>query len=162
MKGESHEIEDVLVLNPKPKPEKQIPWLKGTPSIEDTGFGKTLCFESWGGRLFYSDEGAVREQVEKFEEDYKTECRRSEEDPAGIYAEVTNFNDLYFLLGILPTPFGDTWGYNSHPKRSRNVHFKVELVKPTENIIADLLGCQVLIIEPEDDESYPDYYYREA
>lgn len=152
-------IEDILVAYPK----KTLPWLRNKhPSIEDTGRGTTLCYEAWGGRLFYSDEGAVREAVDKFVEDYTENCRRSEEDPAQTYVEVTNFNDLYALFGILPTHLGDAWGYNSSPDFARDLVFRVEMVYPTENEIADIFGCQVLIIEPYDDNTYPDYYYREC
>lgn len=151
-------IEDIIVAYPK----KKLNWLRNKhPSIEDTGRGTTLCYEAWGGRLFFSDEGAVREAVDKFVEDYAEYCRRSEEDPAQIYVEVVNFNDLYALLGILPTHLGDAWGYNSSPDYARDLVFRVEMVYPTENEIADIFGCQVLIIEPYDDNTYPDYYYRE-
>ena len=59
-------IEDILVAHPK----KRLPWYGKHPSIEDTGRGNTLCYEAWGGRLFFSDEGAVREAVDKFIENY--------------------------------------------------------------------------------------------
>ena len=59
-------IEDIIVAYPK----KKLNWLRNKhPSIEDTGRGTTLCYEAWGGRLFFSDEGAVREAVDKFVED---------------------------------------------------------------------------------------------
>lgn len=150
-------IEDILVAHPK----KRLTWYGKHPSIEDTGRGDTLCYEAWGGRLFFSDEGAVREAVDKFVENYDEMCLRTKEDPAHEYYDVTNFNDLYSLLGILPTHMGDAWGYSSSDDYSQDLHFRVEMVYPTENEIADLFGCQVLIIEPIDQGSYPDFYYRE-
>ena len=152
-----YKIEDILVAHPP----KYLPWLGKHPSIEDTGRGTTLCYEAWGGRLFYSDEGAVREAVDKFVEEYADMCRRTEEDPAHEYCDVMNFNDLYALLGILPTHLGDAWGYSSSEDYAVMLQFRVEMVYPTENDIADLFGCQVLIIEPYDTRTYPDYYYRE-
>ena len=150
-------IEDILVAHPK----KNLPWYGKHPSIEDTGRGTTLCYEAWGGRLFYSDEGAVREAVNKFVEDYTEMCRRSAEDPAHEFYDVTNLNDLYSLLGILPTHLGDAWGYSSSEDYALDLDYRVEMVYPTENEIADLFGCQVLIIEPYNPNSYPDFYYRE-
>lgn len=151
-------IEDILVAHPK----KHLSWLNKHPSIEDTGRGDTLCCEKWGGRLFYSDKGAVQEAVDKFVEDYLTDCQRAKDDPALEYGEVHNFNELYSLLGILPTPFGEVWGYNTNSDYARDIHFIVKMVNPTEDEIADALGCRILVIEPEEDLYYPDYYDREA
>lgn len=151
-------IEDIMAAHP----QRRLQWCSGHPSIEDTGRGDTLCYEAWGGRLFYSDPEAVKEAVDKWIEDYNEMCRKSEEDPANAFMDVTNFNDLYSLLGILPTHLGDAWGYNSSIDYARDLIFRVEMIYPTENEIADLFGCQILVIEPYDDSSYPDYYYRET
>jgi len=148
-------IEEVLAAHPK----RRLQWCNRHPSIEDTGLGDTLCYEAWGGRLFYSDPKAVEEAVEKWIEDYNEMCRKSAEDSANAFDDVTNFNELYSLLGILPTHLGDAWGYNSSVDYARDLDFRVEMVYPNENDIADLFGCQLLVIEPRDDGSYPDYYY---
>lgn len=150
-------IQAMLVAHPK----KYLNWHGKHPSIEDTGKGDTLCYETWGGRLFFSDPGAVKEETQKFVDDYKENCKRSEEDPAGIFFDVANFNDLYSLYGILPTHLGDAWGYNSSVDYAQDIDFAITLVKPGENEIADLFGREVLIIEPSNDESYPNYYYKE-
>ena len=152
-----YKIEDILVAHPP----RYIPWMNRHPSIEDTGRGTTLCFESWGSRFFYSDEGAVHESINKFCEDYRRECELARNDPTTAHIDVFNFNDLYVLLGIVPTPFGDAWGYNTCPDYARDVRFRVYTAYPTQNKIADLFGCQILIIEPEEELSYPDYYDRE-
>lgn len=151
-------IEELVAVRPR----RRLEWCGSHPSIEDTGLGDTLCYEAWGGRLFYSDPGAVQEAVDKWIEDYNEMCRKTEEDPANVMIDVTNFNDLYSLLHILPTHLGDAWGYSSSLDYARDLVFRVEMVYPTENEIADLFGCQVLIIEPCSDDSYPDYYYREC
>lgn len=150
-------IEDILVAHPK----KRLMWLGKKPSIEDTGRGDTLCCEKWGCRFFYSDEGAVREAVDKFVDDYIEKCQRALDDPAGEYSDVTNFNELYSLLGILPSPLGDSWGYSTSEGYTVNLDFKVDYVYPTEDEIADAFGCQILMIEPYDTNCYPDFYYRE-
>lgn len=151
-------IEDILVAHPK----KALKWHGKHPSIEDTGLGNTLCFEKWGGRFFFSDEGAVQEAVDKFVEDYTNACEMTENDPTGVNVEVFNFNDMYCLLHIVSTPFGAAWGYNTSRDYARPIEYKVHYVNPTEDEIANKFGCRILVIEPFDDDSYPDYYYREC
>ena len=143
-------------------PPKFFDWNGKRPSIEDTGKGDLLCFENWGGRLFRSNEDSVRKAVDKFVNDYTTGCRRSEEDPAHVYTEVYNFNDLYQLLGILPTTFGEAFGYTTSEYYVQNVRFRVEFIYPSKNFIAEQFGEPILLIEPADDESYPQYYYKEV
>jgi hypothetical protein len=88
-------------------------------------------------------------------------CRLAKEDPAHKGLDVTNFNDLYSLLGIVQTPFGDVWVYHSSPDYARDVRFRVYMAYPTKNPIADAFGCRILIIEPEEEVCYPDYCDRE-
>ena len=150
-------IEDVLVAHPK----KRLPWYGKHPSIEDTGRGDTLCYEAWGGRLFFSDEGAVREAVDKFCENYREMCELVRSDPTHETLDIMNFNDLYSLLGIVPSPFGDVWGYSTSEDYAVNLDFDVDYILPTENEVADAFGCKILRIEPSVSACYPDYYDRE-
>ena len=151
-------IKDMVVAHPTITPKYD----KRKLTIEDPGFGDTLCYEAWGGRLFFHDEDMVRDIVKRFEESYAEACLKSAEDPAGVYVEVFNYNDnLYYPLGILPTVLGDAWGYNSAIDYARDLHFNVTLTDPKTSEIAEQFGRPVLVIEPEDDDSYPDYYYRE-
>lgn len=150
-------ISDLYIAQPK----KYFNWHGKLPSVEETGKGDLLCYEAWGGRLFRSDEGAVREAVDKFVDDYRMGRMRTEEDPAHVYMEVYNFNDLYYLLGILPTHFGDAFGYTTVEDYAQDITFRVEFIYPSENEIAEQFGEPILVIEPVDDESYPQYYYKE-
>lgn len=145
----------------KAHPPKTFNWGGRLPTVEETGKGNLLCYEAYGGRLFRSDEGAVREAVEKFIDDYSTACLRSAEDPASVYVEVFSFNDLYNLFGILPTHFGDLFGYSSTPDAVQDLKFRVELCSPKDNFIAEQFGEDVLVIEPFDAYAYPCEYYKE-
>lgn len=100
------------LIEAKKSTDKNIaPW-EG-PSIEWTGKGMTLCFDTFSGRLFYSS----KEAVEKAQESFNT--RRSNE-------KRLNLNDLYEAYGIQKTHFGAQWGwpvgleYGSDPIRFIN------------------------------------------
>lgn len=143
-------------------PPKNFNWRGKLPTVEETGKGDLLCYEAYGGRLFRCSEEAVREAVEKFIDDYATGCLRSAEDPAHLYVEVYNWNDLYYLIGILPTHFGDAQGYSTDPDHAIDgIRMRIEMAYPSNHYIAEKFGEPVLIIEPEDEFSYPDFYYRE-
>ena len=130
-------------------------------TVEETGLGNTLCYEAYGGRLFRSDEGAVREAVDKFIEDYVRSCQNLDEDPAHRYYEVYNFNDLYSLLGILPTHFGDRWGYTNSEDYRMSLGFDITYVDDLKDTYFEEIGEPVLVIEPYSD-CYPLEYYREV
>lgn len=146
---------------PVAKPRDSFFWNGKHPSIEDTGRGDLLCYETWGARLFLSSEDAVRAAVKSFIEEYQQACRNSEEDPAHVYVEVFNFNDLYDKLHILPSTFGDKWGYESDEDHAVHLKFSIYILHPDDHAIASRFGRDVLIIEPADDDSYPDYCNRE-
>ena len=150
-------IQEIMVA----KPPKLFDWHGKLPTIEETGKGDLLCYETWGGRLFRDGEESVRKGVDEFVSDYQAACERAAADPTGMSVEVMNFNDLYNKFGILPTALGDAWGYNSDPDRVQDVRFRVEMIYPSTNFIAEQFGEQMLIIEPYYEDSYPDYFYRE-
>lgn len=130
-------------------------------SVEETGRGNLLCYEAYGGRFFRSDEGAVREAVDKFVEDYVKSCQMQDEDPAHMMYEVYNFNDLYSLLGIMPTHFGDRWGYTNSEDYRVDLGFDINLVENLDEPFFDVIKEPILVIEPLSD-SYPMEYYREV
>lgn len=157
-------ILDMMVAHPKGYDPGENDNLKFSPEItvEETGRGNLLCYEAYGGRLFRSDEGAVREAVEKFVADYKQACQMLDEDPAHVFFEVYNFNDLYMLLGICQTHFGDQWGYtNVEDWRVDDLDFDVYILEDTAGTMFEKFNEPVLIIEPGVN-SYPMECYREV
>ena len=153
-------IKDIPVAHP-PKHKEHIPWVNGSPSIEDTGTGDILCYEAWGARWFFASEEWVRKSVKEFCENYEDMCKRAAEDPAHQYADVANFNDLYRELGISESTLGDAWGYSTSEDYAVDLEFNMEYVYPTENELADRFGCRIFVIEVKDPSCYPDFYYRE-
>lgn len=67
-------------------------------SIESTGHGSLLCFESYSGRLFYSSMNAVLEAEKKLTRRY-------------LNGYPISMNDFYDLLGIAKTSYGEQWGW---------------------------------------------------
>jgi len=131
-------------------------------TIEETGKGNLLCLDKYGGRLFRSDEGAVRKAIKTFEEDYIRACCMFDEDPAHMYMATYNYNDLYSLLGILPTTFGDQFGYtNVDGYRTDDLQFKIELIDDYSSEFLGKINEPILVFEPEYG-CYPNEFYREV
>lgn len=132
------------------------------PTIEETGNGQLLCLEGYGGRLFRSSEEAVKKAIKQFVDNYLKACRMFDEDPAHMYFEVFNFNDLYSMLGIAPTDFGDQFGYsNVDGYRIDDLDFEITLVDHYKSEFLEIVDEPVLIFEPRYD-CYPNEFYREV
>lgn len=65
---------------------------------EETGKGDLLCFEGYSGRWFRSSKQAVQEAMRELQKCIE-EC------------EYVSFNDLYDLLGLEKTHFGEEYGW---------------------------------------------------
>jgi len=76
--------------------------VKAGPSVEETGRGDLLCFEGFSGRWFRSSEEDVKRAVSMFRRRF-------------LNGEYLSLNDLYDLLGIERTRFGNTWGWANDP-----------------------------------------------
>ena len=127
-------------------------------AAEPTGKGDLLIIDGFFGRMFRSDEGCVRDEIDEFCRQYDEMCRQLDEDPAHEYVEVLSWNDLYRLHGIIPGIAQDQWGYaNSEDYR---VHMKFEIKYVTEGPWVDLFGEPFLFYEPRE-QCYPDPCYLE-
>ena len=78
-----------------------IPMRMTSQSIEETGYGDTLCYESYSGRWFRSSDVAVASGIDKFKKRWGN-------------GEDLSFNDLYHELGIAMSQFGYEHGYPNH------------------------------------------------
>ena len=119
------------------------------PSIEITGNGNLLCYEGFSGRWFRSAEACVREAVDKFTQLYSE----------GNYI---CWNDLYSLLGIAVTHFGNKYGYsgNKDYRNCEKLEFDITRIPKDENF--EGIGEEVLVLEPADDWCYPFDFYMEV
>lgn len=95
--------EDALVelrerILPYKKPEVKDGKEADRFSAEETGNGDLLCYEGYSGRWFRSS----KEAVIKAEEEYNLRFKDG---------EYLSFNDLYELLGIKSSSFGNKFGY---------------------------------------------------
>lgn len=69
-------------------------------SVEETGFGDVLCLESFSGRWFRSSVESVEQACHDLDTIYKHDMEEK-----GYSART--LNELYFLLGIQTTYFGE-------------------------------------------------------
>ena len=127
-------------------------------AAEPTGKGNLLIIDGFFGRMFRSDEGCVRDEIDEFCRQYYEICRRLDEDPAGQYFEVMSWNDLYALHGIIPGMAQDEWGYSNSEDYRVDMKFNIDYV--TEGKWVDLLGEPYLIYYPME-WCYPDPCYLE-
>lgn len=67
-------------------------------SIESTGNGSLLCYESYSSRLFYSSMQAVQEAEAKLSKRY-------------LNGYAITLNDFYDYLGISRSTYGEQWGW---------------------------------------------------
>ena len=115
------------------KPMQSINYHEKAIAAEPTGKGEVLCIEGFFGRMFRSDPGCVRDELDKYSEKYREICDRYDEDPAHEYYEVLNWNDLYYLHGIIPSIAGGNWGYTNTPDyRCSDIVFDSEYVEDGE------------------------------
>lgn len=132
---------------------------KKAVAAEPTGKGDLLVIEGYFGRMFRSDEGCVRDELEEYCREYREICRRLAEDPAHQYYEVLNYNDLYGLHGIIPSIAGNQYGYTNSEDYSVELEFKVDYISEGEWV--DKFGEPYLYYEPEE-WCYPDPCYMEV
>ena len=150
-------IKDIPVV--KPKFGGFIKWDEHAKFAEPTGKGELLCVDGFFGRMFRSEEGCVRDELDEYVRSYNEMCQMLNEDPAHQYYEVLNYNDLYSLLGILPSVAGDQWGYTNSEDYRVDLGFDVVMV--TEGEWVDKLGEPYLYFEPAEG-SGPDPCYLEV
>ena len=128
-------------------------------AAEPTGKGNTLIIDGFFGRMFRSDEGCVRDEIDEFCRQYEEICRRLDEDPAHQYYEVLSWNDLYALHGIIPGMVQDQWGFTNSEDYRVDMDFGIEYI--TEGEWVDKLGEPYLLYYPKE-WSYPDPCYMEV
>lgn len=120
------------------------------PTIEETGHGNLLCYDGFSGRFFRASEDWVREALDKFNNEY-VECKN-----------YICWNDLYELLGISVTHFGNRYGYaaNMDYRNCDMLDFDITLVGREENF--EGMDEDVLIFEPAHEWAYPYDFYMEV
>lgn len=128
-------------------------------AAEPTGKGNLLVIDGFFGRMFRSDEGCVRDELDEYCRQYNEICRRLEEDPAHEYYEVLNYNDLYGLHGIIPSVAGNLYGYTNSEDYSVDLKFDIEYI--TEGEWVDKFGEPYLYYQPKE-WCYPDPCYMEV
>ena len=128
-------------------------------AAEPTGKGDLLIIDGFFGRMFRSDEGCVRDELNEFCRQYNEMCRQLDEDPAHQYFECMNWNDLYALHGVIPSIVGDQWGYSNSEDYRVEMDFQVSFV--TDNDWVEKFGEPYLYYEPYE-WCYPDPCYLEV
>ena len=128
-------------------------------AAEPTGKGDLLIIDGFFGRMFRSDEGCVRDELDEYCRQYNEICRRLEEDPAHEYYEVLNYNDLYGLHGIIPSVAGNLYGYTNSEDYSVDLKFDIQYI--TEGEWVDMFGEPYLYYQPYE-WCYPDPCYMEV
>lgn len=132
---------------------------KKAVAAEPTGKGDLLVIDGFFGRMFRSDEGCVRDELDEYCRQYNEICKRLEEDPAHEYYEVLNYNDLYGLHGIIPSVAGNLYGYTNSEDYSVDLKFDIEYI--TEGEWVDKFGEPYLYYQPKE-WCYPDPCYMEV
>ena len=89
------------------------------PSIEYTGKGNILCYDGYGGRWFRSSVEAVQEAVDHFIEEYEK-------------GYVLSYNDLYLLLGMAESDFGEQYGYSPSEDWKVDLAFIIDFASKNE------------------------------
>ena len=109
------------------------------PTVEYTGKGNLLCYDTYAGRAFRSSEEAVRKECELFIDTYT-----GVEGEDGKYV---SWADLHELWGIIPTTFDIVWGYSPDPDWRVDMTFDIQLCGPGTSLY-EIFGEPVLVIEP--------------
>ena len=134
-----------------PIPLKPIPDIDNClrPTVEITGDGNLLCYEGFSGRWFRSSESQVQQAADEFSK---------------LYAEGNYicWNDLYALLHIAVTHFGNRYGYagNDDYRNCETLDFDITRIPADENF--EGMGEEVLVIEPATEYCYPYDFYMEV
>ena len=126
---------------------------------EPTGKGNLLILDAYFGRMFRSDEGCVRDELDEYCRLYYELCRKLDEDPAHQYYEVLSWNELYSLHGIIPSIAGDSFGYTNTDDYRVELDFDVGLI--TDGEWVEKLGEPFLCYQPFE-WCYPNPCYMEV
>lgn len=148
-------LRDAIVARPP-----TCDWKKKAKYAEPTGMGDLLCYETWFGRIFRSDEDFVRDVVAEFCEEYKEMCMKMDEDPAHQYFEVTSYDDLFNMLHLMPGYGPEGWGYSNTEDYRVNLEFDI-LRHTVGSSLYEKFGEDVLTITPRD-YCAPDPCYLEV
>lgn len=89
------------------------------PSIEQTGRGTELFYDSYGGRWFRSSYEAVKECNEKYIEDYEN-------------GSVLSYSDWYDIQGLALSDFGYQYGYSPNEDWKVDLRFVMTRMTPEE------------------------------
>ena len=89
------------------------------PSVELTGRGNELFYDSYGGRWFRSSYEAVKECNEKFVEEYED-------------GSVLSYSDWYELQGMALSDFGYQYGYSPSEDWKVDLKFSMTRMAPEE------------------------------
>lgn len=116
------------------------------PSIEYTGHGNTLCYDTYGGRFFR----ASRDWVEDG-------CNRAIADH-DEREEYVNYNTLYSYWGISESDFGYAWGWTPDKEYYEKISFEITYVDDLSNPICAKMGEPIIFIEPNRDTVPIDWY----
>ena len=143
-------VVDVLVATP--------PKVTGI-TIEETGRGRTLCFDQLFGRLFRDDPACLRDICDRFCERYNDSCEKLDEDPKFENYDVTNYNELYACIGIIPSTVGDNWGWTND--QDWRVHLEFEYETITGGPLVQKFGEDVFCFGPKQ-HCEPMECYREV
>lgn len=131
-------------------------------TLEDTGYGNLLCYESYGSRPFLSSEEEVRAGVKRFVDEYIRLCKQYDEEPKHDFCEVMNWNDLYAELHILPSTFGDEWGLSVGEDYRITPGFNIYMMTNTVGTYFQNMSDKVLFIDPLDQYCTPYKFYLEV
>lgn len=113
------EIRDEMSTEDIPFLVNEAEW---RPTIEETGYGKKLCFDYESGRIFRSDPKQVVNSVDSFNREWE-------------HGHSLCYNDLYSRWNIVQTGWGEGHGYPRNDDlydTSRPLEFTFEHVKASE------------------------------
>lgn len=130
-----------------------------TQTIEETGRGRRLCYDTFLGRAFRDDPDCLRDICEKYREMYLAACEKLDEEPTVTNYEVTNWNELYTMIGIALSIVGDNWGLTNDPDWRVPLEFEYETV--TYGPIYEMFGEPVFCFGPKE-YCQPMECYREV
>ena len=113
----------------KPK----TPWRHQT--IEETGHGKKLCFDSWSGRPFRCDPEFIQKKLDEFNKERDEGMDLPFADHEENLPIAYSYNDVYFTrIGLEPSLQCHMYGYPSNDDYypHRRIPFKIECIKLEE------------------------------
>ena len=112
---------------------KHKPWKHQT--IEETGHGDQLCFDSWSGRPFRCDPKFVQEKLDEFNKERDEGMDLPFVDHEENLPIAFSYNDVYFTrIGLEPSMLCHMHGYPSNDDYypHRQIPFKIECIKLEE------------------------------